>query len=825
MNSKPILFVSCVVLWILVLIPASTPASWAQTVEWYLIENNGGNYPHGTWSQAWDKVNPLRIKVILTGFDIGDEIPFTWRREITNDLTVPDRIRSGIDSYTVQGVEETEIFYIEIPLPEATPLGWGQPNSSNKYTVTFEADIPGYVDKATWYQWWDYSASGETGTCVSLVKNGVPAPDPLDDNTWSMEWGEVLGDQTNPKYSDAIGWYDEIVVTVQDLSSPVTWHWMVTAKNDSAVEPIQESGTIEAYGGVQQFTITIPYPAPGCEWGAPNSAGYYQAHISLWISICDTKEWDYIWTPECAPCPGDLNTVFESISYSSTSDMPPLDFPGYEWPEEGFDFMPDYMYAMTSYFKSVLITSGVERAFPGWCVDLFTLLGYGEVYTGGEVRLHRTLNLDEDRDGYADFNPNTGTTSNVAININGDIIGAPENLARVNYMMNQYYRGVYEPYGVTFAEIQAAIWDLLSIGQAEDNGYSSIEIDPDTGYGSAGLITWNDELKQMVIQDALQEGVEKYSPTHCELMGVVVQTGEDRQTVLMMVPYCFYKCMEAMTLLVGSRGPFPDELNESDGFHISGGSDIVSSGTGLETLPDGVSGQILIDVPGEIVRAFLYWEGETSHGVPQGVIDTITVNGEEIYGILIGGPEVFYSEEGYGDIIYQSYRADITEMITPGTNTITIDDADFDYPVDQIADGAGVLVVYEDGSGDSEIFIRDGQDLAYHEYEGNLQTTVPQTFTFTPTEEDRTATLILISSDIRDDEYRPNQVIVDVGDNHTVYDDLFGGEDGNKWDTETIDVTIPGGESSLTVEVVSPDGTIDDGASIAWIVSALSVPE
>lgn len=787
--------------------------AWSGDVELFLMWDNDEEVPWGTWTRVWNQQTPVRVKVVLSDFNAGEVIPFSWNREITSDPALSDKIASGNGTYTYTDQGEEEFFYIELLLPVADPIGWGVPNSYGTYTVTMQIEIPGFVSQKQWYHWWEYVPVPQTGTCVSLVKNGVDSS-----GTWSLAWNEAGA----PQYSEELGWYDTVVVTLEDLSAPVAWRWRVESVNDTVLPPIEQSGYVNPQVGEQEFTIIIPYPDPGCSWGAPNSEGLCVSKTTLWISTCTTQTWNYTWEPECAPCPGDLNISPDTIAYKSTSDYPPLDFPGYEWPEEGFAYMPEYMTPFASYFKSVLITSGVERAFPGWCVDLYTLLEFDELYTNGEITIHRTLNPDNDGDGFADQDNVIGTTSNLLINVNGNIVGAPENLARVNYLINQYYRGVYAEYGVTYAEIQAAIWELLSIGQSQDNGYSNIVIDPVTGIGSGGLISWDESLKDLIIQDALQVGVEKYSPTQCELMGVIVQTGEGRQTVLMMVPYCFYKCLEFYAHISGGLSNYEDGLASSnEGLTFPCVTGVVSAGTGLSTQP----GVINIDVPGTVRRALIYWEGETALGTPHGSIDGITINGETRYGILIGGPTKFFTDGGNGDVLFQTYRGDITDMIIPGSNTLTIEGLDFDYPAYPSASGAGVVVIYEEQNTSSEVHVRDGQDLAYENYVDELQTTVPQVFSFDPTIYDRVAKLVLLVGNVNCSSLRPNNIIIDVGGNQTVYSNLLGGRDGCEWDTVSLDVTLPAGSTSLTVEVVSIKTPEQHGARLAWVCAALSVPD
>jgi len=108
-----------------------------------------------------------------------------------------------------------------------------------------------------------------------------------------------------------------------------------------------------------------------------------------------------------------------------------------------------------------------------------------------------------------------------------------------------------------------------------------------------------------------------------------------------------------------------------------------------------------------------------------------------VTGTLIGGPTRFFAGAWS-----TTYRADISSMVSPGFNVLEVSGLDFLY-----SDGAGVLVIFDDGSGTSDIDINDGTDFAYANQVGSaeLRVTEPVTFTFDPATDARVGNLILFA--------------------------------------------------------------------------------
>lgn len=258
------------------------------------------------------------------------------------------------------------------------------------------------------------------------------------------------------------------------------------------------------------------------------------------------------------------------------------------------------------------------------------------------------------------------------------------------------------------------------------------------------------------------------------------------------------------------------------GIAIASGTDIVVAGVGLRLGP----GAITFDIPAgaTVKQVLLYWEGTMSTNSSGD--DTAIVNGMDATGIEIGGPTIFW------DGAYSSaFRADITGLglVGPGNNVLSISGIDYSRETN----GAGVFVIIDDGSGVSDIQIRDGVDLAFFEFPSPRDTTVPQTFAFDPSAFDRTAEIKLMASSVEGifnpDNGRPTVIEITVEGVVTPYYNVLENLDGEDWDSKTVSAFVPAGATELTIQIFSRDdlGTGKLPASLAWIGAGLSleVPE
>jgi hypothetical protein len=257
------------------------------------------------------------------------------------------------------------------------------------------------------------------------------------------------------------------------------------------------------------------------------------------------------------------------------------------------------------------------------------------------------------------------------------------------------------------------------------------------------------------------------------------------------------------------------------GITVATGTGILAAGTGMVSQP----GTIELDIPSgaEVNQVLLYWSGYSL--IPNPGDATIEVNGNVVSGTLMGGPQV--NDPGtHNDY---AYRADITGLglVSDGLTSLTVEGLEF---VGGVAEGAGVLVVYDDGSGLSDTAIRDGIDGAFEPRPPPLDATVPQTFSFNSADIDRTATLAMffssVSGTLSGGGFRPSAIEVTTGGFTDVLDNLLDSADGEEWDSVLIPVVIPAGETSLTVEALSVDnlGIGGEPASLNWIAAGLAVP-
>ncbi len=256
---------------------------------------------------------------------------------------------------------------------------------------------------------------------------------------------------------------------------------------------------------------------------------------------------------------------------------------------------------------------------------------------------------------------------------------------------------------------------------------------------------------------------------------------------------------------------------------IAEGTGVVAAGVGLTEVSQG---DISIDVPGAVQQVLLYWEGQQSTDVPGP--NTITVDGNAVTGELIGG-QTFFFAGAYSS----AYRADITDLdlVAEGSNILTVESPGYT----KASNGAGVLVIYDDGSGTASIDVRDGVDLAFVNFPEPRKSTIPQTFTFPVSDSAREANLSMFFGSVSGTisgagADRPSLITVTVNGDEIRFENLLASNNGEEWDTLNLPFVIPAGATELTVQAFSinpndPNNTSDPKpASFAWTAAGLSVP-
>jgi hypothetical protein len=255
---------------------------------------------------------------------------------------------------------------------------------------------------------------------------------------------------------------------------------------------------------------------------------------------------------------------------------------------------------------------------------------------------------------------------------------------------------------------------------------------------------------------------------------------------------------------------------------IDPGTSIVVAGTGMS---QNNSGEIEVDLPlgADMKQVLLYWQGFTDGNGPTSDQNKITVNGTPI---TAGLPIGMVVDKSY------CYREDITDItvVNSGAIKIMVEDMGFNG----VNNGAGILVIFDDGSDLAAIDIRDGYDYAWIGAALPVkQETVPQTFTFSPAPFDRTANLSMLFSAVAGTAstggFRPTIIRITVGGVITIESNLLDSNDGEELDSVNLLVDIPAGATEMTVQSFSeginpPEpGKEGEPASFVWIAAGFSI--
>lgn len=266
------------------------------------------------------------------------------------------------------------------------------------------------------------------------------------------------------------------------------------------------------------------------------------------------------------------------------------------------------------------------------------------------------------------------------------------------------------------------------------------------------------------------------------------------------------------TLLTASPSAVADgtETLGEPSVPINEADQVAVAGVGTHDQP----AELVVAIPADatVEQVLLYWNGTVREGEPADT--TIEVDGIFVEGDIIGGPTYFFGSNPRKDSV--AVRADITalDLVGPGTSELTIDGMAFDHQ----NNGAGLIATYSDGSG-SDVFIRDGLDIAYERFSGDRMTTVPQTIEFTPSLADRTIDLHVSVGSVGED--RPHRMDVTIDGVTTQFEDPIV-ENGPEFGVAHVSVPVPAGADSATVQMLS----VDDGnsASLEWVNLAATLP-
>ena len=242
-----------------------------------------------------------------------------------------------------------------------------------------------------------------------------------------------------------------------------------------------------------------------------------------------------------------------------------------------------------------------------------------------------------------------------------------------------------------------------------------------------------------------------------------------------------------------------------------------------------------------ILQAILYWEGFDDTEAGHGDRDVITINNGDgdtsIEGERIGGPTLFFS-----DAWASTYRFVATNFVQNGANSIAVSGLDFG----EKSNGAGIVVIVDDGLNTSSLELVDGSDCAFINFNPSLDTTDPVEFGYTAADFDRRADFHAFFASVALEDPDGNEgrpTIIDIKvfegthlvDQHQIVDRLVNG-DGNEWDTYStaanpnFELVLPAGSDSVVDQLLSEDAMNGNPfqshlpASMVWVASSLTVP-
>lgn len=218
-----------------------------------------------------------------------------------------------------------------------------------------------------------------------------------------------------------------------------------------------------------------------------------------------------------------------------------------------------------------------------------------------------------------------------------------------------------------------------------------------------------------------------------------------------------------------------------------------------------------------VVGAFLYWNGPTNSSDP-GANASVTFNGSGVTGTNIG----FASDNNWGFQNTQSYRADVTSMIT-GNGSYSL--ANFTTLPDVDINGVSLIVFYNDAN--------SGNDRNVVLWNGNDSNALPgpsygtdgwdETLTNVPYPGSGSASLDLVVADgqtLTDDAVKLNDTTISSGSAIFQGDSVPPNTVDGLWDVKSFDITsvLTSGTNNLHLTT----GVVTDYLSL--VVAIANVP-
>jgi len=257
---------------------------------------------------------------------------------------------------------------------------------------------------------------------------------------------------------------------------------------------------------------------------------------------------------------------------------------------------------------------------------------------------------------------------------------------------------------------------------------------------------------------------------------------------------------------------------------------LVPGGVGMTNSP---SGDIILDIPGTVIQAYLYWGGWDEIG--DGGDDTVSLSVDGGVATPLTADETFGPAFWFGNYERYIYFEDVTPLgiVQEGLHTYTVSGFDEMY----FRDGAGLMVVCEDPSltYNNRVEIRDGLDRFYRPW-WNQPPDNPQrgetaitcfTFEAFPADRQMDIKLFVGGVDISGPE-RPNALWYRTGtdaepvptdlifeDSDTYYPGSvqlqgppnypFRSLEGEEWDTYANWIPVPAGDTWACIQIESAE--------------------
>ena len=261
-------------------------------------------------------------------------------------------------------------------------------------------------------------------------------------------------------------------------------------------------------------------------------------------------------------------------------------------------------------------------------------------------------------------------------------------------------------------------------------------------------------------------------------------------------------------------------------FKAGGRYNIVADGVGLLDITEG---DISLNVPGAVIKAYLYWAG---YNTIDGGDDIVSFSVDGGSAIVLTADYTFGPDLYNGVYYYYVYVEDVTSLVLTGSHTYTISNVEI-----WTNNGAGLMVVYEDPSLPYSIVqINYGLDYFYF---GNPPPRGPNSevvcIEFEASSLYQYMDIIFICCGV-EHENRPNAIWYQTGTGvlptNLVHESgaieldgppspyPLGSKDGQQWDTYTNYITVSEGDTWACFQIESVDDVPEEqGTSCVWIAT------